>query len=331
MQTGMKISLAAHATFFALALFGGPLFSAKSDKPFEVSQVAIISAEQFDEMNKVDATEPKVQEKSEPVVVETPAELNEPVGASDLEDLGVASNIEQQGRIENAPAEIAKPNQADRVSNEIFKEPEEPAPTVTENKAATVETTEPVEAPAEEQEKTAVRETTTEIVTEAEKEDRFVNPIKAIRPKGRPKDLEVATKVETAEPAVTNETANDIGDLLADAIAEDQATAASSEPLSGVELQGLIFAVQQCWNVPIGMQNDESNTVVLGISLTSEGMIEGEPRLVEPFASSEQIKLAFETARRALIRCQPYALPLDKYDSWKEMEIVFNPAKMVQR
>ncbi|MEM7242727.1 MAG: hypothetical protein AAF429_11130 [Pseudomonadota bacterium] len=325
----MKISLTLHGSLIALALFGGPLFSAKSDDAFEVSQVAIISAEEFAEMNNTTPAEPKIQNQTDPVAVETPAELDDPVGASDLDDLGIASDVEQQGRIENTPAEIAKPQQADRVSNEVFKAPEEPAPTSTEQ-AATQDTSEPVPEQPEEQEQSAVRETTTEIVTEAEQNERFVNPIKSIRPKGRPKDLALK-QTEEPEPAVTNQTASDdIADLLSDAIAEDQSQQ-QAEPLSGVELRGLVFAVQQCWNVPIGMQNAEANTVVMGISLNPDGSISGEPRKVEPLASNTQIDLAFETARRALIRCQPYALPPEKYESWKEMEIVFNPAKMVQR
>ena len=327
MDAGMKISLSAHSALIVAALFGGPLFSSKSDPAFEVSQVAIISAEEFDKENRVNAEEPKVQDRSDPVAVEIPKELSEPVGASDLDDLGVASNIEQQGRIENAPAEIAKPEQADRVSNQIFKAPEDPAP-VSVEKSATVETSEPVEQPVEEQEQSAVRDTTTEIVTEAEQNERFVNPIKAIRPKGRPKDLKVVA--ENPEPAVTNEEATDIGDLLADAISEDQA-AQQAEPLSGTELRGLIFSVQQCWNVPIGMQNAAANTVVMGISLNPDGTISGVPRRVEPLNTNTQIDLAFETAQRALLRCQPYALPPEKYESWKEMEIVFNPEKMVRR
>ena len=38
----------------------------------------------------------------------------------------------------------------------------------------------------------------------------------------------------------------------------------------------------------------------------------------------------FEAARRAIIRCSKDGLPLptDKYDSWKDLELVFDPTGM---
>ena len=79
------------------------------------------------------------------------------------------------------------------------------------------------------------------------------------------------------------------------------------------------------------MQNAAANTVVIGISLNPDGTILGAPRRVEPISSDPQIELAFQTAQRALLMCEPYTLPQEKYESWKEMEIVFNPEKMVSR
>ena len=40
--------------------------------------------------------------------------------------------------------------------------------------------------------------------------------------------------------------------------------------------------------------------------------------------------IAFEAARRAILRCgaSGYDLPADKYDQWREVEITFDPSGM---
>jgi hypothetical protein len=41
-------------------------------------------------------------------------------------------------------------------------------------------------------------------------------------------------------------------------------------------------------------------------------------------------KQAFEAARRAIIRCgaSGFNLPVEKYDSWRDIEMTFNPERM---
>ena len=41
-------------------------------------------------------------------------------------------------------------------------------------------------------------------------------------------------------------------------------------------------------------------------------------------------EVAFQAARRAIIRCQKdgYELPVDKYDQWRQIEMTFNPEKV---
>ena len=36
-------------------------------------------------------------------------------------------------------------------------------------------------------------------------------------------------------------------------------------------------------------------------------------------------RTAFEKARRAILRCQPYDMPREKYGQWQSLEVVFNP------
>jgi hypothetical protein len=45
--------------------------------------------------------------------------------------------------------------------------------------------------------------------------------------------------------------------------------------------------------------------------------------------SDTAIGIAFESARRAVLRCQSttgYDLPADKYEQWREVEMTFDPS-----
>ena len=46
--------------------------------------------------------------------------------------------------------------------------------------------------------------------------------------------------------------------------------------------------------------------------------------------AAKKARQAFEAARRAIIRCgaQGFDLPREKYDHWRDIEMVFNPEKM---
>ena len=73
---------------------------------------------------------------------------------------------------------------------------------------------------------------------------------------------------------------------------------------------------------------------MLGVDLDPDGRIVGQITLLEPAGSDRQeIRIAFEAARRALLRCQGsgYELPREKYEQWKRLEVGFNPEGMLAR
>ena len=99
-------------------------------------------------------------------------------------------------------------------------------------------------------------------------------PARTARPKGRPKGLKLAEKEpdpkpdpQTPKESIEDQIALDIAKAIAEANAEaatSQPAPVSGPPLSGSEMSGLVFAIQQCWNVPVGLQNDDSNVCYLG-------------------------------------------------------------------
>lgn len=323
-------------------MFGAPLFSADSEKAIQISEVSLITTGDFDALasGNTTPTAPKPDEVLPAPTEPAPIEI-EPVGNVDLDPTAPIAETENIGVLKPQTTEPAPPKPAKTISNAVVETPTDPVKPLPSPKPAVIEVPTPKEPPKPDPEQpSAPKESTTKIVTEAEKLESKLAPSSSSRPRGRPKDLEVAEVPKSKpEPDVTPEPAED---LIAKAIAEDlakalaeaasQPAAVEGPPMTGSETSGLVFAIQECWNVPVGLENDASNIITMSIKLNRDGTLEDGPRRIAPLnGSAAGILQAFEAARRALIRCQPYDLPAKKYETWREIEIVFNPQQMVLR
>jgi len=98
----------------------------------------------------------------------------------------------------------------------------------------------------------------------------------------------------------------------------------------------LLSQMRQCWNVPVGSPNPEQLIVQVRVFLAQDGSLAQPPQL-EPAtrtaaAANPYIRTAAEAALRAINVCEPYKhLPEDKYDSWREIVMTFDPSKMISR
>lgn len=312
-------------------MFGGFLFRAPTSEAIQISEVSIITAGDFAAMqSSAPAPTPEVitaptitpsetTQEIAPTIV-PPAELEEPTPEPEEQVAMVAPEPTPAPRIDTQSAPKPDVN---------AKEAEAP-----QKETAPDETAAEVAEPKQEQ---APKEAATEIVTEAEKPSEYA-PTTSNIPRARPRDMaKRAAKANAPEPkeqpVAENKTADDIAEALAKAEAENNKPAVLlGPPLTGSEREGLVFAVQQCWNVPIGLQNADDLVVVIAIELTQDGKLAGSPKMIEPAgAPTGAIKQAFEAGRRALIRCAPYDLPREKYEQWRQIEVVFNPEEMAVR
>lgn len=131
----------------------------------------------------------------------------------------------------------------------------------------------------------------------------------------------VETPSETAEVADTPRAAIGAGDRLT---ASDEAK--------------MRAAVERCWNAGaiIGAPNPENLVVTLDIDLNRDGTLSGAPRVANALqinlSGNRFWKVAEQTAVRAVVSCAPYDfLPPDRYDTWKEFTLNFDPSVMVGR
>jgi hypothetical protein len=98
----------------------------------------------------------------------------------------------------------------------------------------------------------------------------------------------------------------------------------------------LLTQMRQCWNVPVGAPHPEQLIVQVRVFLAPDGNLAQPPQL-EPvtrsaMAGNPYMRTAAEAALRAVNVCVPYKhLPQDRYDTWREIVMTFDPSKMVGR
>ncbi|MDH3263430.1 MAG: cell envelope biogenesis protein TolA, partial [Paracoccaceae bacterium] len=190
--------------------------------------------------------------------------------------------------------------------------------------------------------------TTTEIVTEADTPGAgggALAPEISRRPRARPERLAAAAAPEPEpapvpapepEPSVEDTIAEAAADAVAEALAAAQSEttseqggsglAASGPPLTSGERDAFRIAVQGCWVVDPGSEASRIS-VTLAFELDQAGKVVSGPEMISDSGGSEAaVRTAFEAARRAILRCQRggFALPAEKYEQWREVEMTFD-------
>jgi colicin import membrane protein len=116
-----------------------------------------------------------------------------------------------------------------------------------------------------------------------------------------------------------------LGPVRGDVNGHDQTISANEASfLAGLMRQ----AVSRCWNINAGLDGVDRAIVKIEIHLTREGRLASPPKVVNNQASP-LFRDAADSAVRALIQCEPYLLPEDKYaGGWEHMILSFDPARM---
>ncbi len=105
-------------------------------------------------------------------------------------------------------------------------------------------------------------------------------------------------------------------------------------PITISEIDAFRAAVERCWSVPAGARDAQNLRVMIRIFLNQDGSLNRLPEIVDEGrmnrAGEENFRTAAESARRAVQQCAPYRmLPANKYDTWREVELTFDPARML--
>jgi hypothetical protein len=358
-NTGLIISGIGHVSLIGWVLFGGAFQS--EPLPFEVTEVSMISSDAFEallttgpqpdtvtevvlpaaptvDLDPVATSQPDQtiatdapQVSPEPVSETVPAELPSPVPPvpEGIDTAPVALQPQDFATLVPDVGARPIPRPSERVAPlAVAPPPPEALPDPVERDQVTQQ--DEAETPAQEQEATAPQEAATEIVTEAEE------PSGALRSSLRPPSRRPAPPtrtVGTPDTPAAAATQAVVNDALREALGGTAPDVPLGPPLSAGEKDALRVAVSVCWNV--GSLSSEAllTTVTVGFDMSRKGRpVVSTMRMISSSGGSAAgAKQAYETARRAIIRCtgqNGYQLPIEKYDQWKQIEITFNPERM---
>lgn len=97
--------------------------------------------------------------------------------------------------------------------------------------------------------------------------------------------------------------------------------------LSQSEMDALRGQIQENWSSFAGIQGLEGMIIRVTFSLDQQGNIVGQPQVSSTGGSDTARRTMEGNARRAVLKSQPFTgLPADKYDSWSEVAVNFDPS-----
>jgi hypothetical protein len=109
---------------------------------------------------------------------------------------------------------------------------------------------------------------------------------------------------------------------------EVQGAPGGADPrMSATEIDYFRSQVSRCWSPPVGGLGAEEIVVKLRIELNKDGTLVRPPQLANGGAS-QFFTAAADSAMRAVLQCQPYTMPVEKFSQWRDMLLNFDPRRM---
>ena len=113
-------------------------------------------------------------------------------------------------------------------------------------------------------------------------------------------------------------------------------TSPTAQPLEGQqvtssEVDALRAQIERCWHIPAGARDAENLVVEIRVFLNPDGSLRREPQIVDDgrMAADPFFRTAAESAARAVLKCEPFKMPIAKYPRWREIELKFDPREML--
>ncbi len=323
----MKASISVSSVLH-IAIIAWGITSISSQKSFEAAEVEafpvdIVPIEALTQSIK-GAPEADLSEIPAPVPTTAPPVEEQAQNPGETETDTPANTAEETPK---PPVEIAAlPEPVAEPQVEIVPEPPVPAEVAEEPKPSEPLPIEPAIVP--EPEIIPVTETT-EITEETQVFASLPELVPA--PQVRP-DPETDDSLEDDIKALLNKQEQSAGgSKRSDKQASLGSKKSNSEvKLSQSEMDALRAQIEQCWVIMAGMEEIAEMRVTVRMRLDKDGAIAGRPT-VSSSGGPPDARRAFEGgAKRAVMRCAPYNLPLDKYDAWQDVVVNFDPSAMFQ-
>ena len=352
----MKAGLTTSAILHAVVL-GFGLVTLSAPRAFDVADVEafpvdIVPVQSITQIQQGDKKSP-LKEKSAPIPTKKPDIVPDAKKAGDaaVDTDKPPTPVEKPKPVEAAAAPAPAPEPLPKPIDDSRKEPEKKAETEPADAPATEVT--PDAQPKQEVKPDPVAET---IVAETPEAESVKLPDAAPTPESRPKPPEAQTakapdRKETDKPEekTANKPRSDEKEFNADEVAAllnkekaagggakrstEEASLGGEKTTTGQkltqsEMDALRGQVERCWNVPAGALEAENLKVSIQFKLDRAGELEGAAAIIEGGDGSTVARAAAESARRAVMQCAPYNLPVDKYEAWADVIVHFDPSEM---
>ena len=335
MHFGYYISGFAHLGLL-MGLLIGPIFQ-KDVEPVEYSSVSLISEQEFIDLTASNIS-PKVSEEASEL---TPLDENEDkldllfnkeseVLKSEGPDVILDEPLEPVIKIPDV--EIALTERTPEIADEIKRPVSDTVNNLSDLQTETAEINKPskVGKPAPitqpEVEVSQTLENTTKSVDKlsvTEKKENSISDtlVSSLKPKSRPPRVSKPNFENKSESKVIE---SDASDAMQKSVTQNTL----SKPLTETETENLQAAIEACWlRDPGSLAEDVKLTVLM--ALDRNGKVNPNSiQVIEISGGDENAqKVAFRRAKIAIISCgkNGYKLPPNKYERWREIEVVFDP------
>ncbi|MGF1455367.1 MAG: hypothetical protein ACFB6R_08320 [Alphaproteobacteria bacterium] len=115
--------------------------------------------------------------------------------------------------------------------------------------------------------------------------------------------------------------------LEGEAADRSRAAAGQQTGLTVNETDAIKAQLKRCWSPPTGAPNAQELIVTLRVNFNPDGSVAGVPRVVSSWHSQSDgyMRAATDRAVRAVLQCQPFQLPVERYKSWRRVDLEFDP------
>ena len=331
MHFGHYISGFAHLGLLT-GLFIGPVFQKEVD-PIEYSNVSLISEQDFIDLTASNIS-PKVSEETSELTPLNENEdklnllINEETKVLKSEGPEVVLDEPLAPVIKQPDLEIALTERPPELSDEINPPVSQTVNTLQDIESETSKITKPskVQKPVQiPQPETDASQNFENINTVSDgpnilKDKDTAEPnilVSSLRPKTRPRsNFENKSESEMIEAAISN------------AIQQSSGQSTLGKPLTFSEIEKLKYTIKENWSIDPGSLSQEVK-VKIHFSLKRNGTCDRKSiRVSEVIGGNKAAQqVAIRRAKIAVSTCDSkgYKLPPEKYESWRDIEIVFDP------
>lgn len=104
--------------------------------------------------------------------------------------------------------------------------------------------------------------------------------------------------------------------------------AKSGSTLSQSEMDALRAQIQDKWNIIPGLADGGEIRITISMQLDRSGQIIGQPDVTATGGSVATRQTLARSAKRAVLQAQPYQLPIEKYETWSNVIVNFDPSEL---